>query len=303
MQKAAPRAQSTSTRDRWKVVALMCVALALFSCLDASAKFLATTSGLPVAQVVWVRFAGQTALMLMIVGLANLPSLFATRRLGHQLVRSFLMAATTACNFLALEHLRLDQTVTIVFLAPLVVALLAGPLLGEWVGWRRLLAIFVGFLGVLIAVHPGTEGLDFAVLFSFGAMLAYALFILMTRYLTAFDPPMVTLFYAMLAGTLLGAPFAIANWAWPAGATDWVLLALLGAFGGLGHYLFILAYRLAPASFVSPLIYLQLPAMAGLGYLAFGDVPDAWTLLGAAVIVGSGVYLFHRERKTAGEQG
>ncbi len=209
------------------------------------------------------------------------------------------MAATTAANFLALQYLRLDQTVTIVFLAPLMVALLAGPFLGEWVGWRRLAAIVAGFFGVLVAVHPGADSLNIGVLFAFSAMLAYALFILLTRYLTAFDPPLVTLSYAMFAGTIFGAPIAFAQWTWPAQPVEWLLLCGLGAFGGIGHYLFILAFRLAPAAFVSPFIYTQILAMTGLGYLVFGDAPDIWTLLGAGAVVASGVYLVHRERVMA----
>lgn len=300
MQKTARFLTVTPARDRWRVAALMCAAVALFSCLDASAKFLATNSGLPVAEIVWARFAGQTLLMLAMVGPLRWPGLFATRRLGAQLSRSVFMAAATAFNFLALQYLRLDQTVTIVFLAPLVVALLAGPFLGEWAGWRRLTAIFIGFLGVVIAVHPGVDSLNLGVLFAFAAMLAYAAFILLTRYVVAHDPPLVTLFYAMLVGTVLGAPIAAGGWVWPARALDWLLLCGLGALGGLGHYLFILAYRMAPAAFVSPFIYTQLLAMTALGYVVFADLPDIWTLIGASVVVASGVYLLHRERVTAG---
>ena len=125
------------------------------------------------------------------------------------------MVSTTACNFLALRHLRLDQTVSVAFLAPLIVALLAGPFLGEWVGWRRLVAIFVGFIGVLIVVHPGIGGLHPAFAYAFGGMLAYAFFMLLTRYLAAHDAPLVMLFYSILLGTFALAPFAIWQWVWP----------------------------------------------------------------------------------------
>jgi drug/metabolite transporter (DMT)-like permease len=205
---------------------------------------------------------------------------------------------TTAGNFLALRHLRLDQTVTVVFLAPLLVALLAGPFLGEWVGWRRLVAICVGFLGVLIIVRPGIEGLHPAFAYAFGAMLAYSLFMLLTRYLAAYDTPLVMLFYSILLGTFALAPFALWGWVWPHTFGQWVLLLALGTLGGTGHYLFIHAYRLAPASTVAPFLYLQLLTMVGFGFAVFGDVPDTWTLAGAAVIIGSGIYLLHRERVT-----
>jgi drug/metabolite transporter (DMT)-like permease len=121
---------------------------------------------------------------------------------------------------------------------------------------------------------------------------------LLTRYLAAYDAPIVMLFYSILPGTIGLAPFAILQWVWPASALQWLLLLALGSLGGLGHYLFIHAYRLAPASIVAPFLYLQLLTMVGFGYAVFGDVPDAWTLLGSAVIIASGIYLLHRERVT-----
>jgi drug/metabolite transporter (DMT)-like permease len=206
------------------------------------------------------------------------------------------MAATTVFNFLALEYLRLDQTITIVFLTPLVVALLAGPLLGEWVGWRRMLAILVGFAGILVAVRPGLAAVHPAVLYSLASMLAYAFFMIVTRKVATHDPPLVTLFYSMFVGTVLGAPLALPEWVTPQSAGVWLMLLSLGVLGGTGHYLFILAYRAAPASSLAPFLYLQLISMVSFGWLVFGDVPDGYTLSGAALVVASGVYLVHRER-------
>lgn len=304
MHKDQPAHTAEAHANRVRAIGLMVVALVFFSALDASAKYLTTRTGLPVTEIVWARFIGQFLLLLVFVpllGFMSVGRLFMTSRLGLQLLRSLLMVATTAFNFMALRYLRLDQTITIVFLAPLVVALLAGPLLGEWVGWRRFLAIIVGFAGVLVVVHPGVATLHFAIAYSFMAMLAYALFMLLTRYMAHFDPPLVTLFYSMFAGALFGAPFAIHDWVTPPDALSWVLLVLLGVLGGAGHYLFIHAYRLAPASVIAPFLYLQLLTMVAFGYAVFGDVPDAWTLAGSAIIVASGVYLFHRERVTRHE--
>jgi drug/metabolite transporter (DMT)-like permease len=282
---------------------MLIAAVSLFSALDTVAKLLVTHYHIPVTEVVWLRFAGQTFYMIMIFGIVGLPGLLATNRLELQTVRSLLMVTTTACNFIALQSLRLDQTVTITFLAPLVVAALAGPLLGEWVGWRRGLAIVVGFIGVVIAVHPGSTPLSGAVLISFTGMLAYAFFMLLTRHLSAIDRPYVTLFYSMLAGTVFALPLALRDWVAPPDLTTWALLASLGAFGGAGHTLFIFAYKLAPASAVSPFLYVQLLTMVTAGYLVFGDVPDAWTLTGAAIVAASGVYLVHRERIVGSRRG
>lgn len=283
---------------RMKAVALMCGAVTLFSCLDASAKYIAAHTDLGTAQIVWLRFLGQILLMSVILGPVALPGLLKTEKLGLQTLRSFLLLGTTAFNFLAVRYLRLDQTVSIAFLAPLVVAALAGPILGEWVGWRRALAIVTGFLGILIVVRPGFADVHWAFGISFLSMLSYAGFMLVTRKLAPFDSPFVTLFYALLAGSILVAPFAIAGWVWPEGLVQWLILLSLGAFGGFGHYLLIHAYGLAPASSVSPFLYFQLLSMVGLGYAVFGDVPDKWTLLGSSVVIASGIYLVHRERVT-----
>jgi len=304
---ARPQVATASTRsdvpgDRPRAIALMILAITLFSALDTSAKYLGAHYGLPVTQVAWSRFIGQFMALIVLVplfGSLSLSQLFRTGHLKLQLVRSVLMASTTVLNFLALETLRLDQTITIVFLAPLMVALLAGPFLGEWVGWRRLVAIGIGFSGIVVAMNPGAEGFNVGVLYSLAAMLAYALFMLLTRYMAAFDPPMVTLFYSMFVGTFFGAPLAYAAWVPLPDPQAWIMLASLGVFGGLGHWLFLHAYRLAPASAVAPFLYFQLISMILFGFIVFGDVPDLQTLAGAAIVVASGIYLFHREQKTA----
>lgn len=299
MTASSPGARSAFRSDRLKAIALMCTAVTLFSCLDATAKHLVMFANLPTAQVVWLRFVGQALLMTALLGPSALPDLLRTQKLPLQILRSCLMAATTTFNFIAVQYLRLDQTVAIAFLAPLVVAALAGPILGEWVGWRRMVAILVGFLGVLVVVHPGVSSVHWAFGVAFMSMLCYALFMLVTRKLSPFDPPLVTLFYALLVGAIGGAPIAFAHWVWPEHAWHWLQLLSLGALGGLGHYLLILAYRLAPASSVSPFLYFQILSMVALGYFVFGNVPDHWSLLGSSVIIAAGIYLVYRERATA----
>lgn len=287
------------TANLAKAIGLMVLALLLFSILDTATKYLGTSAGVPVEQIIWVRFAVQFLLLLIVVpmaGVLSVRAMFRTRRLAWQLIRSVLMALTTAFNFLALQYLRLDQTITIMFLAPLLVALAAGPLLGEWVGMRRMMAILAGFGGILIVVRPGFTEVHPAFLYSFGAVTAYVAFALVTRHIAADDPPLVTLFFSMFAGVVLGFPFAAAEWEWAFSAPTWGLLLTLGILGGGGHYFFILAYRLAPAGIITPFIYLQIVSMSVLGYIVFGDVPDIWTVIGSAVVVGSGIYLFHREQ-------
>jgi drug/metabolite transporter (DMT)-like permease len=283
-------------------IGLMCVALVLFSALDATAKYIATRSGLPVSQVTWLRFVSQCALVVLTFGVLALPHLLYSRKWTHQVARSFLMLGSTMFNFMALKTLRLDQTLTIGFLAPFVVALLAGPFLGEWIRWRRLLAIIVGFCGILVVVRPGYANFETGMLFAALGTLCYAVFMLLTRYLSRFDPPEVTIFYSMLAGVFVMAPFAIAEWVWPRDAFTWALLLSTGLWGGLGHYIFILAYRHAPATTLAPFIYFGLITHTALGYLVFDQLPDEWTIAGAMIVIASGIYLVHRERVTAMER-
>jgi len=211
-----PATPPTAGRNRMQAIGLMILAVSMFACVDATAKYLVTRAHLPLVQVVWMRFLGQFAMIVLAVGLISLPRLIATRKLGAQLFRSGLLLASTLLNFAALQTLRLDQTLTIQFLAPLMVALAAGPLLGEWVGWRRLLAITTGFIGIVIVIRPGFGTVPTGMLFALGCMLAYTCFMLITRYISAHDPADVTLTYSMLAGVVLMAPFAISGWVWPA---------------------------------------------------------------------------------------
>ena len=281
-----------------KAIWLMCWAVVLFSLLDATAKYLVGPLKMPLMQVVWVRFFSHFLLSLVVFGPLILPRLVRSARPGQQVLRSLCLLGATAFNFAALIYLQLDQTVTIFFLTPLLVAGLAGPLLGEWVGWRRLMAILAGFLGVILVMRPGFGGIHWAVLFSFAATLSYALYNISTRYMSAHDPAEVTQVFSPVAGMVAIFPFALAVWQWPADLLTWVMLVSLGVTGGFGHWLLILAHRHAPAPVLAPFVYVGLIFMVILGYVMFGDIPTLWTLAGGAIVIGSGLYLLYRERHT-----
>lgn len=299
--KSAPQLVLRAKRsDRFKAIGLMCLAVTMFGTLDTTAKYLGTVVHIPTMQVVWIRFISQLVLVVSVLGPLTIPRHLKTSHLSLQLLRSCLLLGATVFNFLALQYLRLDQTTTIFFLTPLTIALLAGPVLGEWVGWRRLMAILIGFFGILVAVRPGIAQVHPAIALSLGAMLSYACFSLSTRHLSALDNAQTTLLYSMLAGLVLIAPLALANWVWPQHWWVWLILASLGVWGGIGHYLFILSNRLAPASIVAPFIYIALLSSSVLGYTVFGDLPDHWTLLGAGIVIMSGLYLLWREQAARG---
>ncbi|WP_375454501.1 DMT family transporter [uncultured Methylobacterium sp.] len=271
-------------------IALMCGTLAFFACLDASAKALAR-AGIDPLLTTFMRYFVSVALISVFLNPVTTPAVVHSRRLGLQVVRSLLLFGSTALNFLALRHLQLAETLSIQFAAPLTVALLAGPMLGEWSSRRRLIAIGVGFLGVLVIVRPGVGDVHPAVLFSLGNMLCYALYIVTTRKLAAYDSTATTMFYSGLAGLALMAPLLPWIWTTPAVWWVWALLGGIGLFGTMGHWLLILAHARAPANVLAPFLYTQLLWSLMLGFFAFGDVPNRWTVLGAAIVVGSGLYL------------
>lgn len=282
-----------------RAIGLILVATFFFGLIDASGKYLIGTAQLPATQVVWVRFLGQLLAIVAVLGIVSVPRLLQSKRRWTQLVRSTLLLLSTLFNFLALRHLRLDQSVTIQFLAPLTVALLAGPILGEWVGWRRFVAILVGFAGILVAIRPGAGTFEPAFILAFLCMLSYAAFMIVTRMLAGQDSAETTLFYSLLVGTYFTAPFAIVDWVWPQDRVTMLVMLMIGIWGAIGHYLFIVAYRFAPASTLAPFTYASLITHTTLGILIFGQYPDHYTLIGAAVVIASGLYLLHRERVTS----
>jgi drug/metabolite transporter (DMT)-like permease len=257
-------------------IALMCVAPILFASLDATGKWLAG-AGVDPLLTTFMRYAVNVALVTAFLNPVTRPGVAHSRRLPLQVVRSLLLFGSTACNFLALRSLQL--------------ALLAGPLLGEWSSRLRLAAVAAGFVGVLVIVRPDTLAAKPAMLFSLGNMLCYALYVLVTRKLAAYDSSATTIFYTGLAGLALMAPLLPWIWTAPASPQVWGMLVAVGLFGTAGHWLLVLAHARAPASLLAPLIYTQILWSVLLGYCVFGDVPGAWTLLGALIIVGSGLVL------------
>ena len=281
-------------RTRLTGIAFMCGAVACFAFLDANAKYLGRH--MDVLEVVWARYTFAFIFALILSNPITRPGMLVSARPGLQIARSTLLLGSTALNFFALKYLQLDQALTITFSTPFLVAALAGPVLGEWVGPRRWAAIGVGFLGVLVVTRPGFDAIHPAAALSAGGALCYALYSLATRILARSDSNETTLFYTNLVGAIAMLPIVGFVWTTPESLAVGVLMLAAGALASLGHYLLIFANRLAPASVLSPFIYSELAWTIALGYFVFGDVPNRWTMAGASVVIASGLYLLHRER-------
>jgi drug/metabolite transporter (DMT)-like permease len=278
---------------RLQGILLMAASMAFFALLDGMAKHVMLY--LPAFVAVFFRYLLALALTLVIVWRAGGLSLLATGHPLLQALRGLMLVSSTWLNFFAISHLQLAQTAAISFTIPLWVCALSVPLLGEAVGLRRWIAVLVGFLGVLVIMRPGTDDFHPAMLLSVMAAICGALYNIATRKVGGRDRAETSLFYVGLVGSLGAALPLPWHWQMPEG-TQWLFLVGMGLCGGIGHFMLIQAHRLAPAAALSPFVYTQIVWMILLGFLMFGDVPDLWTLIGATVVIASGLFVFARER-------
>lgn len=264
------------------------------SCMDASAKWL--NRDLPTLQIAGMRYFVSMVVVLLFVNPWRIPGVFRTTKPGLQCSRGIFLIGSTLGMFLSVKYLPLTQVTAISFAAPLITALLAGPILGEKIGPRRLVAVLVGFVGVLIVTRPFGGAMPPAALLAALAACANAAYYLSTRMLATHDRPETTMFYTSLVGTVLVAPFLFFVWKTPSTPLVWAVLIVLGVLGAIGHWLIILAHRHAPASILAPFFYMQILGSVFFGYFVFGDLPDKWTVIGSSTVIASGLYLLYRER-------
>jgi drug/metabolite transporter (DMT)-like permease len=291
----APEAAAEGGRQRMIGMVLITAAMACFILSDAAAKRL--TADHQVAQIIWVRYLFH--LLAMVVLLAPFGRLTVrTARLPLQLGRSLFLLLATYCFITGLSFLPMAEATTLLFLAPLLITALSVPLLGEHVGFRRWTAVIVGFAGVLIVTRPGLGVMHPATGVVLIAALAAAFYQITTRKLSSTDNAYTTLFYTAITGVVVFGVAAPFTWR-PPTPTGWALMAWTGVASGLGHFLFIRAHHLAQVAVLAPFLYSQLVFATIVGFLVFGDLPDAWTGIGALVIISSGLYVFYRERRPA----
>lgn len=265
----------------------MLITAFFFVCVHATGKFL--TASYPVVQVVWGRYVFHLALAVLILA-PQLKRLLRTGNLKLQLLRSTFMLGSTVCYFAGVQYLPLTEANAINFLTPILVVILAQPVLGEQVGLRRWIGVGLGFVGAMIVIRPGSGLMDVAAGFLIMSALSNACYQLSTRKLGAIDNPLTTLLFTAIVGSIcatLAVPFV---WE-PMDLQGWLLMLAIGAFAIIGHFALINAFRLATASSVAPFSYSMLIWSTVFGYLVFDQLPEYWAILGAAVIVIGGIII------------
>ncbi|PXW66360.1 EamA domain-containing membrane protein RarD [Loktanella sp. PT4BL] len=273
--------------------------------LDVAAKL--ASGSLPVGQITAARFIVQCILMAPFVWMMGLSLRVAQGHWLALLFRAMLLLGSTFCFIAAISVMPLADALAIVFVAPFIVLLVGKFYLGEDVGLRRVGAAVVGFVGVMFVIQPSFAAFGAVALFPLGTAVGFAFYILVTRGLSRRMHPVTLQFYTGLIASLLCLPVmmlaqgtgsAFLDPAWPQGIA-WVWLLGVGFFATVSHMMMTYALSLAPSATLAPLQYLELPVATMLGYLVFGDFPNALTLTGIAIIIGAGLYMIHRERVTA----
>lgn len=274
----------------------MIIMTACFSSLDASAKYV--TNDLPLWMVLWGRYVFHF-LFFMVFFLRGAPrDIIFTKNLKLQILRSVLIFCAGVTFWAGLMYLPLADCTVIAFIAPLLVTILSVFLLGEKFGFHRWGSVIIGLLGVIFVIRPGMGIAHWAMLLPLFSALFYATILITTRVLGQRENVLTTLFYTSVGGLILSSVIILFFWKTPS-PMQWLLLMWLGMLGAVGHFFMIKAFEKAPASLLAPFSYASLIWATLLGFFLFGDLPDAWTIFGAAIIISSGLYLIRRESGAA----
>jgi len=279
-------------------IGVLVIAQVFFAVLDTSAKYMAV-AGIPTFQIVFVRYAVHVALLLALVMPVRGAGLLRTGSWKLELVRGLCLAGVTLTNFYAMQFLPLTVTGALLFTMPLMICVLSVPLLGETVGWRRWLAVGVGFAGILIIVRPGTEAFHPASILCLVGALFGAFYSILTRKLAGVDSASTQTAYAGIVSLVCVTPFAFNGWVWPDDTGTWIAFFGAGVAGVLAHQLNAVAHRFAAPSVLAPFSYLELLYLAFASWIVFGEPPDISFYVGAPIIILSGLYIWRRERRLA----
>ena len=260
---------------------------------DAQAKYL--SRHLPAIEVLWLRYACFLVLVMAATAFTGPTDILRARKPGLQAARGLLVVISSILFLLGLRYLSISEATTTFYISPLIVTALSIVFLGEKVGPRRWLAVFVGLLGVLLVVRPGTDAFQSAGLLPIGSAIFWAGALIVTRMMSGFEHPNTTLFYTAAIGVLVLSALLPFGWVMPS-MSDVLLGCGVGLAATIGQWLIIFAYRYADASVLAPFSYIQIIWATIIGLTVFREAPGGWSYIGAAIIIGSGLYTVHRER-------
>ena len=294
---------STPTPDRTLFgISLMLSFCALAPLIDVFSKLAAEE--LPVGQVTAARYVVQAAVLFVVLGLLRISFDWQMRHLAALFGAAALSLGSTYFFVAALTKMSIADTLAIVFVEPFILLLIGHFAFGHTIGWRRLSASVVGFIGVLLIIRPTFEEVGAIAFLPLGTALCFALYMVEMRRLSQTINPVALQFQVALAATILSLPLLIVlkdtGWLtmgleWPEGIY-WVWILAIGASSSVTHLLLTNALKNATATVLAPLHYLELVSATIFGYLVFGDFPDGMKLAGIAVVIGAGLYVIHRER-------
>ncbi len=288
---AAPHGHAAPSQMRG--IVLLLASTVFFSVSDVLTKRLAGV--LPPSEVAWLRFAVFVLLVIPLLASNGGGTLLRTRHLGFQVLRGLGAVGSTIFFTYGVRYLPVADATAIYFVSPILIMALSVLFLGESVGWRRWTAALVGLIGVLVVIRPGTGAFQTAALLPLLSAASWGTAAVVTRRMSGSDHALTTLAYSAFVGFVVLSATLPFSWVMPDG-TELVLGLCIGVLSTVGHWLVIVAYRHGSASTIAPYSYVQLIWAGVLGYLAFGSVPDGWTVAGACIIAASGLYTAYRER-------
>lgn len=268
---------------------LVVTACSILAGMDSLAKVL--MSELSPLQVTWARFTFHALILAVIFSLQGDRGFLRTSAPKMQWLRGLCLVVVNGCLYFAIQTVSLAEATAVMYLSPVLVTLLAGVWLGERITPKHLLAVFTGFVGVLLIVRPGFQAFDPAMLLVLLAAVMLAVYFLLTRKVAAFDSAKTSLFYTSIVGAAVLSAAVPIFWTAPDG-NQWFLLVCMGGLGATGHFLLIKAYTLMPAAELSPWLNSQVVAATLFSVFLFHDMLGWNFFLGTALIVGAGVWLW-----------
>ncbi|GHC72490.1 DMT family transporter [Limoniibacter endophyticus] len=278
-----------------KGMILMTATCLVFATQDGVSRFLAESVSVYMIVMLRFWFFGLLAIMWALRNKGGFSFATRTRFPKLQILRGVLLISEICLIMISFVTLGLIATHAVFSCYPLIVTALSVPLLGEQVGWRRWLAILVGFAGVLVIINPGTDVFSPLVLLPFGSAILFATYTLLTRYVAREDGASVSFFWTGIVGAVVSTPMGLLHWQAVEMQTGFMLAGLC-VFAILGNWLLIKTYEVADASSVQPFSYMNLPFVSMIGLFVFGETLALNVMIGAAIVVGSGLFTLWRER-------